>query len=398
MSETAGTGEGRKRSSVKGAGEKPLRVLIVAPSTDILGGQAVQAERLFSRLKAEPSLEVSFLPVNPRLPGVPGRLQSIKYVRTLITSLFYCASLMTRVRRYDVIHTFSASYFSFLLAPTPAILAAKFYGKRSVLNYRSGEAEDHLRRWPGTALPVIRLVDAIAVPSSYLVGVFGKFGFEAQSIFNFVETDSFRFRARAPLRPIFLSNRNLEPLYNVGCTLRAFSIIQERFPQASLVVAGDGTERRSLERLAVELKLRNTTFTGRVPPRRMPELYDAADIYLNSSDIDNMPGSIIEAYASGLPVVTTNAGGIPFILTDGETGLMVERNDHEAMASQAIRLLEDHSLASRIISRAHVECDKYSWRFVRDEWLKLYRAVAGRGGATLETERSLGESAPVSGH
>lgn len=391
--------EWTKGTEARASSREPLRVLIVAPSTAILGGQAVQAARLVKRLSLEPALEVSFLPINPQLPGPLRRLQDIKYIRTVVTSLLYCATLLARVRKHDVIHIFSASYFSFLLAPTPAILISKLYGKRSVLNYRSGEAEDHLRRWRRTAIPMIRLVDAIAVPSHYLVDVFARFGLTARPIFNFVETDTFRFRRRNPLRPAFLSNRNLEPLYNVGCTLRAFALIKERFPQATLVVAGDGKERARLTALAEELGLKNLSFAGRVPPDRMQELYDAADIYLNSPDIDNMPGSIIEAYASGLPVVTTNAGGIPYILTDEETGLMVQRDDHVAMARAAIRLLEDQALASKIIEAAHRECSKYNWHFVREEWLKLYQSLAGCESASLESERRLGEgAAPVNEH
>jgi glycosyltransferase involved in cell wall biosynthesis len=356
----------------------PIRLLIVAPGLEILGGQAVQAARLLSHLREEPSLQVSFLPINPRLPGPLGKLQEIKYVRTIVTSLLYWTSLLARVRRYDVIHIFSASYFSFLLAPAPAILVAKLYGKKTVLNYRSGEAEDHLRRWRRTAIPLIKLVDETVVPSGYLVDVFARFNLRARSIFNFVDTRRFRFRERKPLRPIFFSNRNFEPLYNVGCTLRAFAIIQRRFPEAGLTLAGDGSQRAELERLAQESDLRHTKFVGRVAPAQMHELYDAADIYLNSPDIDNMPGSVIEAFAAGLPVVTTDAGGIPYIVTDGETGLLVQRGDYEAMAACAVRLLEDERLAQGLVSRAHAECSKYSWARVRDEWLKLYLEVARR--------------------
>ena len=361
------------------ASQRRVRVLIVAPSLGILGGQAVQAARLRERLGEEPSLDVSFLPINPRLPGLLGKLQEIKYVRTVLTSLAYVALLLWRVRAYDVIHVFSASYLSFVIAPTPAILIAKLYGKRVVLNYRSGEAEDHLRRWRRTAIPTIRLVDEVAVPSGYLVEVFARSGLGARSIYNFVDTSRFRFRARRPLRPVFFSNRNLEPLYNVGCTLRAFRIIQQRFPHATLTVAGDGSQRAELEQLARQLDLQRTTFIGRVEQSRMHELYECADIYLNSSDIDNMPGSLIESYAAGLPVVTTDAGGIPHILTDGETGLMVRRGDHEALAACAIRLLEDDALAARITSNALAACRRYSWEAVREEWLKLYFELAREG-------------------
>ena len=364
-----------------------LRVLIVAPSLDILGGQAVQASRLLARLGKESALSVSFLPHNPRLPAPFDKLQSIKYVRTIVTSLLYVALLLARVRKYDVIHIFSASYLSFLLAPTPAILIAKLYGKRVVLNYRSGEAEDHLKRWGRTALPVLRLADRIAVPSGYLVDVFRQFDLEAHSVFNFVDTERFRFRRREPLRPVFLSNRNLEPMYNVACVLRAFAIIQQRFPEARLTVAGDGSQRAELESLSQELNLRDLRFRGRIAPEHMHELYDAADIYLNSSNIDNMPGSIIEAFASGLPVITTDAGGIPYIVTDEDTGLLVRCGDHRGLAERAIRLLENDALASKIIARAHEECRKYRWEAVRNDWFNLYHNTNAIS-AGLQNDRS----------
>ena len=354
---------------------RPLRVLIVAPSLDILGGQAVQAARLLERLREEPTLEVSFLPVNPRLPGPLRRLQGVKYLRTVVTSLYYWGLLLARVPQYDVIHIFSASYLSFVLAPTPAILVARLYDKRIILNYRSGQAADHLRRWRRTAIPTIRMADAVAVPSGYLVDVFAQFEIVSRSIPNFVDTDRFSFRERSELRPVFLSNRNFEPLYNVECTLRAFAIIQQRWPDAKLIVAGDGSQRGELERLAQSLELRNVEFVGRVAPDQMNALYNAADVYLNSPDIDNMPGSVIEAFASGLPVVTTDAGGIPYIVDDRNSGLMVRCGDHRAMAGVALELLEDRALWRRITTRAWEECVRYRWDAVKSEWLKLYHEL-----------------------
>lgn len=371
-----------------------LRVLIVAPSLDILGGQAIQAARLLARLREEPSIDVAFLPVNPKLPGPLGRLQEIKYLRTVLTSLLYWGLLLARVRRYDIIHIFSASYLSFVLAPTPAILVAKLYDKRIVLNYRSGEAADHLRRWGRTAIPTIRLVDEIAVPSGYLVDVLAQFELVSRPISNFVDTDHFSFRERNPLRPVFLSNRNFEPLYNVGCTLRAFAIIQRRWPDAKLIVAGDGSQRGELEALANELKLRNVEFTGRVAPEQMHALYLVADVYLNSPNIDNMPGSIIEAFASGLPVVTTDAGGIPYIVDDKRSGLMVRCGDYEAMAESALRLLEDKTLAWKITGKARQECKKYQWNAVKSEWLKLY-SETGRQLRQPPHRAAVGREAPM---
>jgi L-malate glycosyltransferase len=358
--------------------DKPVRLLLVAPALRILGGQAVQANYLLEHLKREPQFEVSFVPHNPRLPGPLRLLQSIKYVRTLVTSFVYCINLLLKVPRHDVIHTFSASYLSFLIAPAPAIIIGRLFGKKVVLNYRSGEAEDHLRSWPRTSVPIMKLADELIVPSQYLVDVFAKFGLRASAVANIIDPDRFKFKERKPLLPIFLSNRNLYPLYNVACILRAFAKIQERFPEAKLIIAGDGSQRAMLESLAHELKLENVEFRGRVPPHKMHELYDEAHIFLNSSNIDNMPGSILESFATGMPVVSTSAGGIRCIVTHEQTGLLVPRNDHNAMAAWAIRLLESPELASSIARNAYEECAAYKWDAVREKWLAAYFRLAGR--------------------
>ena len=357
--------------------EKPVRLLLVAPSLRILGGQAVQANYLLENLSREPMFEVSFVPHNPRFPGPFRLLQKIKYVRTLATSLVYCINLLLKIPRHDIIHVFSASYLSFLLAPTPAIFIGRLFGKKVILNYHSGEAEDHLRCWPRTSVPIMKLADELIVPSPYLAGVFRKFGLQAHAISNVVDQEQFNFRERKPLRPIFLSNRNLYLLYNVACTLRAFARIQQRFPEAKLIVAGGGRQRPYLESLASELKLQNVEFRGLVSPGKMNALYDEADIYLNSSNIDNMPGSIIESFACGLPVVSTNAGGIRYIVTHGRTGLLVPKNDFEAMASWAIRLLETPELAESIARNAYEECPAYTWPAVRETWVAAYLHLVG---------------------
>src|SRR5262249_60823991 len=109
------------------------------------------------------------------------------------------------------------------------------------------------------------------------------FGLRAWSIFSISWLDESRFRGRSPLRPLFFTGRSHEPLYNVPCVLRAFALIQRRYPEARLTVGGDGGERRRLEQLARELKLRNTIFTGLNPSRRMPADYHAHDIYPTST-------------------------------------------------------------------------------------------------------------------
>ena len=362
---------------------KRIRVLVVAPSLDILGGQSRQAVRLMEGLKPEPHLEVDFLPHNPRLPGILRSLQRIKYVRTTVTTLYYLILLLLRVRQYDIIHVFCASYYSYSLSAIPALAISRLYGKKSILNYRSGEAEDHLEKWR-TAVPTIKWADEVVVPSGYLVDVFARYGVRARAIHNIVELDRFTYRERQPLRPVFLTSRLLEPLYNVPCVLRAFSIIQESYPEARLTIAADGFLRRDLEALALELKLRNAEFIGFVKFDEMPALYDAADIYLSATSIDNMPSSLTECMASGLNVVTTDGGGaIPYIMTNEVTGLIVNRDDHEALAAAAIRLLKDSELALKLVRNAYESSRKFTWAHIRRDWVNLYRELASEDGVVL---------------
>jgi len=357
--------------------DRRLRVLLVGPSLDILGGQAVQAQRLFDRLKAVNGLEVDFLPVNPRLPGPLRVLQRVKYVRTVATTIAFVLSLFPRCLKVDVIHAYSAGYWSFLLAPVPAMLVGRLLGRKVVLNYHTGEAADHLNRHRSFAIPLMRLAHAIVVPSQFLVEVFAQFGLKALAIANFVDLDLLPHRDRPKPAPHLLSTRNLERLYNVACTLRAFALVKAQIPDATLTVAGRGSEDRALKALARDLGPLDVTFVGAVPPDQMGALYNSVDIYVNSPDIDNMPLSIIEAFACGLPVVSTNAGGIPFIVQHNENGLLADRNDETGLAAAILRLITEPGLAARLSAEAYGHVLKhYTWDAVGCHWHHLYRSVS----------------------
>jgi len=366
---------------------QPVRVAMVAPTMGILGGQAVQADRLLRAWQGDPDVQAWLVPINPIPSGVFRHAVDIKYLRTVATQLCYWPQLFRELRRADVVHVFSASYFSFLLAPLPAVLVAKLLGKPVVMNYRSGQAPDHLRR-SAIARATLRWVERNAVPSAFLQGVFREHGISAEVIPNIVDVDRFSFRKRQPLAPRVLSTRNFEALYNLACTLRAFRLVQDRYPEATLTLVGAGSEEPRLRALASELGLQQVHFAGRVAPAEIWRYYADADIYLQTPDIDNMPSSVLEAFASGCAVVSTNAGGVPAILTDDRHGLLVECGDHTAAAERIVRLLENPALVDRLTTAARESCAQYRWQTVRSKWVALYDGMVNDRAAMSEPTTS----------
>jgi glycosyltransferase involved in cell wall biosynthesis len=228
------------------------------------------------------------------------------------------------------------------------------------------------------ARTTLRRVDRVVVPSRFLVDVMRGFDIGATIVPNVIDLDRFAFRERETLRPRIVSTRNFEPLYNVAITLRTFRLVQDRWPDAILTLVGGGTEEPRLRALASELQLRNVTFAGRVQPDQMGGYYAGSDIYLQSPDIDNMPASVLEAYAAGLPVVSTDAGGVPAILTHGEHGLLARTGDHRTLASHLLRLLDRPDYARQLARTAHAFCRTFAWANLRNRWLEVYYDVLSR--------------------
>jgi glycosyltransferase involved in cell wall biosynthesis len=350
------------------------KIAMVAPSLGILGGQAVQAKVLADHLRAD-GYAVELVPINPPFPRGAGWLKRLRYIRTVANEGLYLPTLR-KLRSAEVVHVNSASYWSFLLAPLPAIVAARRWGKPILLNYHSGEADDHLANWGSLVHPWLKMVDKIVVPSLFLRDVFARHGYEAEVIHNVIDTGRFRYRERLPLLPEFLSVRNFEPHYGVEYTLIAFAMIQTVFPAASLTVAGQGPQEPELRHLAQALSLRNVRFIGAVEPASMADLYDSHSVFLNSSFVDNQPLSVLEAMASGMPVVSTPIGDIPNMVEDGESGTLVRVGDPYAMAKAATLLLQQPERAALMAARAKESLMQYDWSKVGRAWADTYRRLA----------------------
>jgi glycosyltransferase involved in cell wall biosynthesis len=215
-------------------------------------------------------------------------------------------------------------------------------------------------------------------PSEFLQRVFSRHGLSAEVIPNIIDLS--RFSPTPPRSfgdaPHVVVTRNLEAIYGIPTAIRAFAHILPSFPGARLTVAGSGPELPRLQALASELGLQNSVrFSGRIDNADIPALYASADCLLNPSTVDNMPNSILEAFASGVPVVSTCAGGIPDLVEQGVCGLLVPIGDHEAMATELLRVLQDASLAAGLRQAGLLQAQRYAWPRVRTQWFDAYRRV-----------------------
>ncbi len=366
-----------------GGGPRKLRVAIVAASLRYVGGQSVQAEALLKNWRNDPEVCAEFVPIDPALPGLLRWVERIPGLRTLVREPIYALALRRGLKDADIAHIFSAGYWSFLVAPVPAWLIARLHAKKVILHYHSGEARDHLQRFR-TAGPMMKRMDAVIVPSQYLVKVFEEFDVKAEVVPNVVDFSQFRFRPRIPLRPHLVCTRGFHPYYRVDLVVRAFARVQQDFPNAQLDLAGAGPEETNIRDLVRELQLSHVRFLGVISHAEMNKAYDDADIFVNASSVDNMPVSILEAFASGTPVASTAPEGIRYLVEHEQTGLLSAPEDSTALAHNLLRLLNEPGLSERLAANARTECERYQWGAVREQWLAQYRklvSVAAGAGA-----------------
>ncbi len=351
-----------------------LRVGLVGPLPPPSGGMANQTLQLASLLRSD-GVEVETIQVNA--PYRPAWAARLKGVRALFRMLPYLASLWAAAGRVHVFHVMANSGWSWHLFAAPAIWIARLRGKPVVINYRGGEADAFLARSRRAVGASLARADALIVPSGFLEAVFGKYGFAARVVPNIINLDRFNHApAAAGAGPRLLVARNLEPIYDNATALRAFAIVRAAQPQATLVVAGSGPQRAELEALAAQLGVADgVTFTGRVDNHAMAQLYRNADIMLNCSLVDNMPNSVLESLACGVPVISTNVGGVPYLVEDGRTALLVPAAAPEQMAQAILRLCAQPDLAASLREAGLRQVQQYTWHNVRPRLLDVYRSV-----------------------
>ncbi len=356
--------------------QRRIELLVVGPSLQQwLGGQEVQADLLVRHWRDDPDVRVAFVPHNPAPPRGLRWTEPVPALRTVVRLPTRLRALWRGVRRSDIVHIFSASHSSFLVATLPAWCVARLLVRRTLIHYHSGRADEHLRRSP-LARYVLRHADAVVVPSRYLAEIFALHAVPADVVANAIDVAELRYRDRPVIQCRLVCTRNFEPGYAVDLVVRAFADIKKEFPSARLLLAGRGSNEAAIRALVRDLDLGQVEFCGAVPRHRIGELLDRADVFVNASRIDNMPVSILEAFAAGIPVVSAASGGIPYLVEHERTGLLSEVGDVDGLARNVRRIISDPPLARRLAGNAHEESSRYEWPAIRAEWLRLYRTLA----------------------
>jgi L-malate glycosyltransferase len=351
-------------------------VALVAASLRYVGGQSVQADLLLRNWQGDPEVEARLIPIDPVFPKPIAWMEKIPVLRTVVREPLYLINLWRGLKDVDIAHIFSAGYWSFLIAPVPAWIVARLRGAKSLIHYHSGEARDHLQKFR-SARAVLARVDRVVVPSGYLVDVFKEFDLRADAVPNVVDLSQIRFRDRNPLRPHLVCTRGFHPYYCVDVVVRAFAEIVRNFPDARLDLVGAGPSEEEVRAVVRELHVPGVHFRGVASRQEIGDVYDRADIFINASRLDNMPVSVMEAFAAGTPVVTTSPECMPYLVEDGRTGLLSPVGDPQALAQNVVRLLRDPVLAAYVARNAYQESQRYLWKAVRGQWLDVYNSISG---------------------
>jgi len=347
--------------------KKKLKICLIGPFPPPVGGMSIQAEKLYRLLKKE-GLLIKAIDTYPDLKF----FQSVKGVRTIIRFGILIFKLISQLKDCDTAFIFTCSYQAFFLTTFTAVLISRLYRIKIIINYHGGKAANFLNEWKFFVRPIFKMAHLILVPSAYLHEVFKEFCIDSKVVPNIIDLKQFQFKLKKKIKPKLLVTRHLEKLYNIPCIIKAFQIVKNRFPDSILGIVGSGPEENTLKEFGRKKKLTDIKFYGFIPHNKLSEIYKKFDIFVNASNADNFPVAIMEAFASGLPIVTSAAGGIPYIVEHGKTGFMVELNNHKQLAENIIQLVENPSLALKLAQNARKECEKYTWEAIKNEHFDIW--------------------------
>ncbi|MEO8209830.1 MAG: glycosyltransferase family 4 protein [bacterium] len=208
-------------------------------------------------------------------------------------------------------------------------------------------------------------------PSLYLKEYFKDAGYEVEYIPNFIPIKNYEFTQRKFVRPKLLWVRSFDAIYNPLLAIEILSKLKNKYPDAELCMVGpdkDGSLQKVIDK-ANELKVTSSLkLTGKLSKKDWLMLSKQYNIFINTTNFDNHPVSVIEAMAVGLPVVTTNVGGLPYLIEDRTDGILVPPCDPDKFVEEIDCLISDSELVMNITTNARKKAEEFDWKFVEKKW------------------------------
>ncbi len=318
-----------------------------------------------------------------RLPAAGCNVFTTSSKKAQLPRLIDMLSTVWRQRhRYAVAHVdvFSGPAFFWAEAVCAAL---SFIGKPYILTLHGGSLPGFARRRPGRVRRLLRSAAVVTTPSRYLLESLAGYREDLRFIPNGLDVNAYSLRRTTASGPRLLWLRAFHRVYNPALAVRMMPLVLLKHPGAHLTMIGhdkgDGSLQEA-EHLAARLKVaRCIDFCGAVPKRDVPKILSGANIFLNTTNVDNAPVSIVEAMACGLCVVTTNVGGIPYLVDDEQDGLLVPQDNPQTMAAAVLRILDDAELADRLSRNGRQKAEQFDWSPIIREWRSLLAATAASG-------------------
>lgn len=296
-----------------------------------------------------------------------------------------CDMLMTTYRErqhYQVAHVDVYSGAAFIWAEAVCALL-KHLEKRFVLTLHGGNLPQFAGRHPRRVRRLLASAEIVTTPSRFMLEKMREYRADLRLLPNAIEIDRYPFRLRENPAPTLVWLRAFHEIYNPSLAPRVAHLLAKQFPDAQFTMIGpdkgDGSLRRTLavaSELGVSKKL---SIPGAVAKREVPMRLAGADVFLNTTNVDNSPVSVLEAMACGLCVVSTDAGGLPHLLQTGQNALLVPTNNAEEMARAVRRILLEPELARRISQNARSKAEEHDWSVVLPQWKELFGTLARDG-------------------
>ena len=286
-------------------------------------------------------------------------------------------------RRYDVacVSVFSGRAFRWAEA---ACFVLRVLRKPYVLALHGGNlpafalgSPERVRRLLGSAF-------AVTAPSHYLLETMRPYRPDVILVPNALETRSFPFRLRETAAPRLVWIRAFHEIYNPTLAPRVVGALAAACPNVHLTMVGrdkDGSLSR-VRQVAAELGVADRVeLPGPVPNSEIGAWLDRGDVFLNTTNVDNTPLSVLEAQAAGLCVVSTNVGGLPYLLASGKDALLVSPDDPAAMAGAVRRAISEPGLAASLSRNGRAKAEAFDWSRVLPQWESLFeKAFCRRSG------------------